>query len=311
MDPQAGDGRPLGWRTRRLDVAMRDQGHSECLEFDSLVAIIQCLPNLATVSFSVATPKYAGPPMPARVLQALAETCGHSLRVVTWSRPALEPHSDDWWSFLAVASNLEIIHCPYAFRAMNPAICAILPVLPALTSLALASDYLDVYYDGDTINRFPQLQEIVYFIHSWNALTWEPFLQNYGHGLTTVVLHCRLKISLQIYLSQLTRFCPNLKRLDVVLGDWSNFVSGLVLPPVTHLGLRCRELQTTSQRYRLLFRSLAAMETLALKVVQLTDYRILSNLRNHNPKVFAEGIMALKSRNIYLQDVEGHVVEME
>jgi hypothetical protein len=50
------------------------------------------------------------------------------------------------------------------------------------------------------------------------------------------------------------------------------------------------------------------MQAVALKVVQLTDDRILADLRYRHAKVLAEGITILKSRNIYLQDVDGHVL---
>jgi hypothetical protein len=62
-------------------------------------------------------------------------------------------------------------------------------------------------------------------------------------------------------------------------------------------------------QYRQFFAALGTMKARALKVVQLTDDRTVADLRNHHARILAELIMLLKSRNLSLQDAEGHVLE--
>jgi hypothetical protein len=304
----AKNGHPLGWWTKRLDVAMRDQSRHGVLEFEFLIEVIRCLPNLAIITFSVATRQYEDHPIPTSVLQTLAETCGRSLQIVNWSRTSLGPHRGDWRSFLAAAPNLRAIRCPCALPTMEPA--RPLPVLPALNTLVLASGHCEEYYTDD-INHFPSLREIIYldFLPPLIPMTWEPLLRVYGPNLTTITVHYDIDmIFLQGEMDLLTALCPNLIRLDIAFRSWISFIPNLALPSVTHFGFRCWELQSPSWKYRRMFAALASLTASALKVVQLIDHRNVDDLCNRHAKVFSEGAALLKSRSFCLTDHEGRTL---
>ncbi|KAI9570770.1 hypothetical protein HD554DRAFT_2187978 [Boletus coccyginus] len=102
--------RPLGEYTQRLDIAIRDRAENADAEFDSLAALITCMPHLAIVSFAV-TSSYAVSELPNNIMDALQYSAA-SLRVLDWSSTRFEPSASRIVQFLAKCTQLRILNCP-------------------------------------------------------------------------------------------------------------------------------------------------------------------------------------------------------
>jgi hypothetical protein len=304
------DHHPLGWYTKRLDVAMRDQGHhSAASELDFLAEAIRCLPNLTITMFSVRAPRYVKHPMPASIMNALADTCGPSLRVVDFSESVLHPFRHDWRTLLTAAPHLRILRgpetTPVSLDNIKPP--DNLPFLSELTALVLASPNSKEYLTEE--NHFPSLREFefhCFFPPLWD--TWAGPLGVFGHNLTMVHLNFNVAPAyLQGEMNVLSEHCPNLTRLILSLKVWEQLIDRLVLPSVPYLALRCWQYQAPSAVYRSLFSSLSTMFGPTLQTVRLCDHHNVTDLRVRHARVLAQGLEQISCCSFRLEDHEGQL----
>ena len=298
---------PLGWYTKRLDVAMRDQGHQGAAsELEFLAEAIECLSNLTIVIFSVRAPRYVEYPMPTSIMQALADTCGPTLRVVDFSESVLHPFRNDWRMLLTAAPYLRVLSGPETTLISSYTIPLLdLPVLPELTALALASPNTKEYLTSE--NHFPSLSEFEfhYFLPPlWDS--WAGPLGVFGYNLTMVHLNFNIAaLYLQGEMNVLAKHCPNLARLILSLKVWEQFIDGLSLPSVPYLALRCWQYQAPSFRYRWLFASLSTISGPTLRTVRLCDSHNVTDLRARHARVLAQGLEQISHCTFRLEDHEG------
>jgi hypothetical protein len=286
---------------------MRDQGHQGAAsELEFLAEAIQCLPNLTIVMFSVRAPRYVEYPMPTSIMQALADVCGPTLRVVDFSESVLHPFRHDWRTLLKATHHLRVLCGPETTIISSQTLpLADLPVLPELTALALASPNSKEYLTSE--NHFPSLREFEFHYYLpplWD--TWAGALGVFGHNLTMVHLNFNIAAGyLQGEMNVLSQHCPNLARLTLSLKVWEQFIDGLSLPSVPYLALRCWQYQAQSLRYRWLFASLSTLSGPSLQRVRLCDHHNVTDLRVRHAKVLAQGLEQISHCTFQLEDHEG------
>lgn len=300
----------LGWYTKRLDVAMRDQGHyGSAADLEFLAKAIQCLPNLAIVMFSVRSPRYVEHPIPTSIMHALADTCGHSLRIVDLSESVLHPSRHDWREFLTATPHLRVLRGPGATPISSDHTRPLvdLPVLSELTALALTSRNSKEYLNGG--NHFPHLPslrefEFHYDIHFlWN--TCAGLLGVFGHNLTVIHLNFNMHGDyLQGEMNAVSQHCPNLARLILSLQLWEQLICKLSFPSVPYVALRSWQYQAPSWIYRGLFTSLSTMSG-KIQIVRLCDHHNVTDLRVRHAKVLAQGLEHISHCSFRLEDNEG------
>jgi hypothetical protein len=179
-------------------------------------------------------------------------------------------------------------------------------ILPFITSMAIFAHSSEINIDGDHVNHFPALQDLVYVRSIPNGRSsWQPLLQVSGHTLTRVVLSVYDEGSLREELIVMKQFCPNLTRLDIALWQWADLSPECDIPPVTILGLHCSELRAKSHQYNNLFGILCIIRPPSLKAVRFLDHHIVDNLRNHHPRVWNAGIHRLTVWGCRVEDHEG------
>ncbi|KIM87365.1 hypothetical protein PILCRDRAFT_3852 [Piloderma croceum F 1598] len=308
IDHSSNDHHHLGWYTKRLDIAMRDQGRQGAAsELDFLAEAIQCLPNLTIVMFSVRAPRYVEHPLPTSIMQALADTCGPTLRIVDFSESVLHPFRHDWRVLLAATSHLRVLRGPEAtpIFSEHPRPLLDLPVLSELTALTLTSSNSKEYLTEE--NHFPSLRELEFHYYlppPWD--TWAGPLGVFGHNLTAVRLDFNISADyLQGELDVLSQHCPNLMRLTLSLKLWEQLIDKLSLPSVSYLALRCWQYQAPSSRYRRLFANLSTMYGPTLQRVCLCDYHNVADLRLRHARVLAQGLEQISHCPFRLEDHEG------
>ena len=307
IDHSSNDHHHLGWYTKRLDVAMRDQGcQGAASELDFLAEAIQCLPNLTIVMFSVRAPRYIKHPLPTSIMQALADTCGPTLRIVDFSESVLHPFRHDWRVLLAATSHLRILRGPeVTIFSEYPRPLLDLPVLSELTTLTLTSSNSKEYLTEE--NHFPSLCELEFHYYlppPWD--TWVGSLGIFGHNLTAVHLNFNVSADyLQGELDVLSQHCPNLMRLTLSLKLWEQLIDRLSIPSVSHLALRCWQYQAPSSIYSRLFANLSTMSGPTLQRVCLCDYHNVMDLRFRHARVLAQGLEQISHCPFRLEDHEG------
>jgi hypothetical protein len=295
----------LGWYTKRLDLAMRDQGRQGAAsELDFLAEAIQCLPNLTIVMFSVRAPRYVEHPLPTSIMRALADTCGPTLRIVDFSECVLHPFRHDWRMLLAATSHLRVLRGPEVTPIFSEHPRP-LPVLSELTALTLTSSNIKEYLTEE--NHFPSLHELEFHYYLPPPLdNWAGPLGVFGHNLTTVRLDFNISAGyLQGELDVLSQHCPSLIRLTLSLKLWEQLIDRLSLPSVSYLALRCWQYQAPSSGYRRLFSNLSTMYGPTLQRVCLCDYHNVADLRLRHARVLAQGLEQISHSPFQLEDHEG------
>jgi hypothetical protein len=248
--------RPLGHCTKRLDIALRDSAHPADEELSLVADIIQFLPNLEIVTFSVSSAPYTlDDYSPRLVLDALASTSARSLRYIHWFRETLVPDADDLNALLRKTPNLRSFRTPLVVVSQSQQASYGEFVHSSIVAVHAEHSIADL----DTpippqLMNFPSLRQ---FSFSAPVLTvdtrWAKFLEAHGNYLRHIqVLVYSVGSPLQSDLTRVAAFCPNLVRLDFNFSQWSHMPSPVTLPPtVQHLGIFCAQGQ--EQNYRLFF----------------------------------------------------------
>lgn len=309
-DHTSNDYRPLGWHTKRLDIAIRDsrlQSHYASMLFDHITNVIGCLPRLSIAIFYIAHDQGDSTSSPAAMTEALANTCGPSLRCLYFFGK-MRPSGIHLYKVLQAAPRLRVLHgVDNPSELSNP---LELPNLnmPELTSLTIPR------FDGLMRNNLPNIREIRFRIVMVPASTSlrDACIELYGHGLTIVHLEKVYDIVLlRRALNMLIRHCPNLMRLVLVLDSWACLHTDpneeLLLPPTPYLVLRCyRRAQGFAVEYRILFDTLSRMKGPNLKVVCFSDPSTVKDLVFRHARVLAEGLKAIRHCTFILVDDKGN-----
>ncbi|EPQ50590.1 hypothetical protein GLOTRDRAFT_123482 [Gloeophyllum trabeum ATCC 11539] len=318
-ESMANEYRPLGWYTRRLDLSVRGQTHITTgpahVELDYLAEIIRCLPNLAIFTVNVTTKQYPDT-MPASVMQALAENCSTSLRVLHWpdcgSRVGrvLDPKPAEWRMLLTAASNLKAVRCSdmlYSSRGYENH-HSIFPDLPGLTTLTLSNKVCKDYLGSP--HSLPSLRHLRY--HDCSSCiphAWKGLLQLYGAHLAavTLIFH-HFGADVQGHLDLLAEFCPRLDKLLLCFRSWPRFPAHLRLPPITCLALMSAKPNSTNAECMALFASLSTIDVQDLQTVRVMHERDVAKLRSRNSKLLDIGLAQLRCRKFQLEDHAGTIL---
>ena len=181
-----------------------------------------------------------------------------------------------------------------------------MPLMPQLHSIVIMSVFLHDYLPQDKdANRLPALRELTYdcipppfFDHDWRY-----FVQLCCKNVTTVYIDfCNLSGSLQKELDLLSECCPKLEKLVLFLRAWPDFGQGLILPPVSQLGLYCSVPRASPDEYRGLFAALDTMSATKLRVVRLLHPQTGQDLRYAYENVLTEGATRLSTCTFRLED---------
>ncbi|EGN92656.1 hypothetical protein SERLA73DRAFT_172751 [Serpula lacrymans var. lacrymans S7.3] len=309
--------RPLGWRTKRLDVIIQDQ-RCEAEDYALLAIIMRHFPNLSIVTLSMPMLPFHDcwlRKLPTAVVASLAETCGSSLRAFDCSESILRPSRDDLMFLLASAPNLRSLRCPICSPSAGEKPLRNrmdMPVMPELRSIVLMSVFLHDYLPKNKeINRFPALRELTYdcIPPPFYDRDWQNFIQLSCKNVTTVYIDfCLQGESLQKELDLLTECCPSLEKLVIFIRSWAELKENLVLPPVSRLGLYCSVHKGSSTHYRDLFSALGTMTAPQLKAVRLLHHQNVEDLRKNHTSVLTEGIARLAPHSFHLEDDEGNLI---
>ncbi|KAF8800055.1 hypothetical protein BYT27DRAFT_7245794 [Phlegmacium glaucopus] len=196
----------IGSRTQRLDVHMRDRTDDPGAIMDILADILNRLPNLRILTFTLSGHGYqASHYLPENVLQA-TNACRDTLRFLNFYG-GLGPSSNSWASFLMNHPRLEAINAPVALTQLgNPHL-----VLNSLKSIYVhcytdRSEQLECDEDRFSNIDFPNVDHAIYDVTSLTpeldfALHYE-FPSRIEHQL-------RMKLN-----------CERLARVDFVIHEW-------------------------------------------------------------------------------------------
>ncbi|KIJ12546.1 hypothetical protein PAXINDRAFT_171091 [Paxillus involutus ATCC 200175] len=315
MQSAAGKGtlvgtRPLGDCTERLDVAIRDHAVDRSAEFDSLAGVITCLPNLAIISFAIAS-SYAGYEMPDSILDAL-QCSASSLRVVDWSNIRLKPSAKRLSELLAACPQLRILNCPQL-----PWSKALIPrdIIPAVTMLRLLAldppAFLPAPHEdnaqGHNLGDIPTtLRELIIDTHK-DMDHWRDFLVHYGRRLLSIQLHTPC---IHLFMSMGT--CNLLHGLAPTCVHFSCIAyRNLAFPPVEYFGVRASRYQSPRCDFEGLFALLAELKTTtpSLRVVQLTDpHNVKCLLRSHSKLAVRAIKRHLETPSFRIEDQDGNLL---
>lgn len=285
--------RPLGEYAQRLDIAVRDRAENVDAEFDSLAALITCMPHLAIVSFAIAPNYYAGTNLPNNILDALHYSAA-SLRVLDWST-RLEPSASRIVDLLAKCTQLRVLNCPrlvwskelqhggIPLTVTTLRLHAIIPV-----QIATTYNHLLPHFDPNATRRPgpSALQELILDINR-DLYHWKDLLQVYSSQLVSVQFYISSLYSLNVrgHLQLIAQICPALRRLTITADHFSSFIRPhLVFPSITYLGLRATRAQSPRPDFGTLFTLLAELRSSvpSLQVVQLlNEHNVLCLLRTH------------------------------
>ncbi|KAF5379700.1 hypothetical protein D9615_005734 [Tricholomella constricta] len=299
---------PLGWWTKRLDLALRDMSITKTDRRDEIRCIsdiVQCLPNLNIVNFSVTAPpfhrNFQRESFPSSVIHSLADWSGPSLQAITWQGSFFTPDPQDWHAFLAKAKNLRTLRCPDFLEGTR---------LPCLTLLSLESLYPQ---KEPLMGDFPSLRHLTAEVSP--STGWQPLLESHGAKLEIVQLSFKYHSTMSPVLTLLSASCPKLVRLDLSVTSWDLVgcqVEGceLVLPSTVRvMGLQNTSKQSSPQGYKSLFWGLEQMTFgSSLDYVQLIDSGNVADLRQKHSRALMRGLAMLHAKGLQLRDHEGLVM---
>jgi hypothetical protein len=224
-------GYPLGWWSKRLDVAMRDQFNDIGSELGSLSQIVQFLPNLNIIIFRVTILKYHDLRLPESFLHQVSRSAGPNLQAILWYTEALTPTSHQWYDFLAGMPHISIV----SFANVGEFPEDSLPALPALRTLSLP--YFMTHFPN-TPTSIPSLRHLIFSSYRLPDAAWKTFLLNHGEQLEVVQVHVKWGFGVPDVLDTISQYCPKLHRLDIAI--WKRWINRKVdyhfQLPYEHLG---------------------------------------------------------------------------
>ncbi|KAF8224175.1 hypothetical protein L208DRAFT_1313086 [Tricholoma matsutake] len=292
----AGNGHPLGWWTKRLDVAMRDNGSDTESELESLSQIIQSLPNLNILVFRVTTSKYHNVLLPGSFLHHLSRSAGSNLQAIVWYTRALTPDSPQWYAFLAGMPTIRTLSCSQFFDDL-------LPALPALRTFSLH----DISSFPNPSLPNPSLRHLTFGVYKCDV-NWKVFLLNHGQQLEVIQVHTIWKCWVSHVVQAISQSCPKLQRLDIAIQTWEELNSSQIsLPATIHtFGLYCMQPQAPRTGYKQLFSALKDMKFgPAFKVIQLLRPNNVTDLYGRHRQLLLTNMPKLRELGFEIQDHEG------
>jgi hypothetical protein len=304
----AGDRHPMGWWTKRLDVAMRDPSVETDNELESLSQIIQSLPNLNILIFRVTAAKYRSVDLPESFLNQLSRSAKFNLQAIVWYSGALIPDPQQWHTFLSGM---------YAIRTLSQACVAVhyptefsLPALPALRTFSMP---YHMRYCPNPIAPIPFLRHFVFSADRSTDRSWKAFLLNHGQQLEVVQVYVIWEHGISHVVDTVSQTCPNLHRLDIAIPTWSQLnvsEDGLSLPATMRtFGLYCMQSQAPKTGYKRLFSALRNMKFgPAFKVIQLLRPTNVVDLCKHHRQLLLDNMPKLRELGFELLDHEGRVL---
>jgi hypothetical protein len=273
----------FGSLTRHLIIALSDSTDNESenlvrrieRRFGNLGRLARCLTHLEIMSISIIMSTSTliqdtwGLPLPyyGKDFAATAtRICAPSLlklhlhhnALVLFSRPELRKFLESSPNLIAItgAGVGDCIGCPVT-----------LPYLPKLKYLVVNSiGRCD--HTGLEDDRTPLLDHI-HIRLGLLSNDWLHLLSVQGARLTSVSLDLRLSHihkNFSEYLSQFTKFCPNLSYLEICIDNWVSFPQLESLPPVESLGILVQARNTSVDT---ICETLATIQSSSLKAVQL------------------------------------------
>lgn len=312
--------RPLGEHTQRLDIAIRDHARNADAEFDSLAALIRCMPHLAIVSFAVAPNYYAGPrrvDLPNKISDALHYSAA-SLRVLDWSSTRLEPSTSRITNLLCECTQLRVLNCPrlVGYKELQHGgvpltvttlhLHAIIPVQMATYNSLLP------HFDPN-VSRRPgpsALQELILDLNR-DLYHWRDLLEVYSSQLVSVqfCISSLYSIDIEGHLRLLAQVCPSLRRLTITSECFSSFTCPrLVFPSITYLGLRVTRAQSPKLDFENLFELLEELRSSvpSLQVVQLVNEQNVQCLLRTHTKFAVRALQPfIEATPFRIEDKEG------
>lgn len=298
---------PLGWWTKRLDVAMRDSTNDAKSDMVLVGRIVAMLPNLSILTFNVRGhgyfPAYGGlQTLPSSILQS---TSPENLNVVYWHSPHILPTAEDWVKLLSSRPHLRSMS-DFGWGEYRPVVNAV-PNLPSLTSLHLSFSWSIEYFSR---LELPHLQHLTYRANSDFTTNFAPFLQNHGAKLMSFTTDYHT--SEWNMLPLVSETCPNLISLELSMDDWI-FLPGNIcaLPPIRLMKLTCRRLEHGRHLYRRLFPFIIDAMTVCptLKTVRFADERVFCDLNNHL-HVFQGQLKTLLEAGVTFENAEGRLIAL-
>jgi len=265
------------------------------IELELICNIMEYLPNLAILSFGVTAPQYQSAKLPLSFFQRMIRSCGSTLRFVGWQNNNLIP-SDDWYTVLARCSCLEVLCC------LGPSTTFSAPNLtfPSLKTLFVG------LHDTITESNLPLLRRVLVDVH---VELLHPVFIHHGASLDGVqLIFCHQRYRFSDLLNSLSTQCPNLRRLDFSLPDWSVMQHAhFALPDSIRIfGIQRMGIQDTPAEYQALYDTLENMGFgPKLEAIQFLDARNLTDLRQRHSAGFSRILVMMGARGIKVQGPEG------
>jgi hypothetical protein len=299
-------GHPLGWWSKRLDVAMRDQSNDSESELESLSQIIHFLPNLNILIFRVTIPEYHPLRLPDSFLHQFLRSAGPNLQAILWYTPALAPTSLQWYDLLAGMPHISIVSFANAGKFPEDP----LPALPALRILSLPY-FMDHF--PNTVTSIPSLRHLIFSSYRLPEAAWKTFLLNHGEQLEVIQMHVE-RGSLDRLLDSISQCCPKLQRLDITIQTWEvldQLQHGLSLPnTIQTFGIYCIQFQSSRSSHKALFTALRKMKFgPVFKGIQLLCQNNVTHLHEQHRKLLSTNLPELSKLGLEVLDHEGQVLK--
>ena len=267
------------------------------IELELICNIMEYLPNLTILRFGVTAPPYQSAKLPLSFFQRMMRSCGSTLRFIGWQNNNLVP-SDDWYTVLARCSRLEVLCCLGPSTRIS---------VPNLTFPSLKTLFVGLH-DAITETDLPSLRRALVEVHVEHL---HPVFIHHGASLEGVqLIFCNQRYRFSDLLNVLSTQCPNLKRLDFSLPDWSVMRDARFTLPdsIRIFGIQRMGIQDTPEEYEALYSTLENMGFgPKLEAIQFLDARNLTDLRErHHPTEFSRILVMMGTRGIKVQDCEGN-----
>jgi hypothetical protein len=305
--PGNGNGHPLGWWTKRLDVAMRDDSIDTDGELESLSQIIQSLPNLNILIFRVTNSEYQYVHLPWSFLHHLSRSAEPNLQAIVWYTRALTPDPHKLHAFLAGMPAIRTL----SYADIHQSTENSLPALPALKTFCMPNNMR--YSPNLGAASIPSLRHLIFGAYAGYDVGWKTLLFNHGQQLEVVRVHTILKSGVSDVLDTITQYCPKLHRLDIAVQTWGELnlsPDGLSLPAsVRTFGVYCMQGQAPRTEYKQLFRALRNMKFgPAFKVIQFLHPNNVMDLCEHHRQLLLTNMPKLSELGFEVLDHEGQVL---
>ncbi|KAL0947672.1 hypothetical protein HGRIS_013760 [Hohenbuehelia grisea] len=306
---------PFGTFVKRLVFIRADNRY--VLDHKLLARLILCMPNLEAAHFwGLQTSFRIAGSFPDSIREALQTTCAQSLRLLNIEYPTTMDVGN-WRQFVLNMPNLCRVQSVVMYEDLGRECSTALPPMPNLQMLHLHSAEAEFYRDDDGV-RFPALREL-----TWTPIFLDPdvatFLSRYGSRVTRINLTVEAQAIhedvLTSNLQPIALHCNNLTQLTLQFEDWESIAYVMqtlciVIPPVKRITLRCEQLQASSKVYRHLSDALIGYKFPAsLRAIQFIEGRGLVDFRYCHPRIFAQLVQGLGSKQIEVQDAFGESIQ--